>query len=191
MRRRRLSVNHLKKNPDKLSLFKRVMIWSEQWKAWWRNDGKGYTDHMDQAWVTPIYEAWDNVKHVGPEKRIYIVEVFEDDDKVTMTVKFRTSPAQALALQAMFEYWNRMATIESSRVVGFFINGHDKLSPNCQISLSKEVPELTQELRRLLSNWKCVSEQNVHVIFNYKNIEQKIKDMICQKDETINENTEN
>jgi hypothetical protein len=36
-----------------------------------------------------------------------------------MTVKMQVTPAQALALQAMFKHWNRLASWGSSRMIGF------------------------------------------------------------------------
>lgn len=48
-----------------------VMIWSNQWCAWWRENGQGYTDGMvAPPWVLPFEDAYARTKHCGPEKGI-------------------------------------------------------------------------------------------------------------------------
>lgn len=68
-------------------------------------------------------------------------------EKCKMTVVFEVKEAQALALQAMFEYWNKLANWGSSRYVAFYCDGDGDFKPNCQISFDKDVRPLTQEMR--------------------------------------------
>lgn len=46
-------------------------------------------------------------------------------ERLEMTVKMQVTPAQALALQAMFQHWNRLASWGSSRMIGFFVDGDE------------------------------------------------------------------
>jgi len=75
----------------------------------------------------------------------------KENDKITMYVKMEVKPAQALALQAMFGYWNQLSGLGGSRKVGFYVDGDGDFHPNVQISFDPgipvELPELTPELR--------------------------------------------
>lgn len=70
----RLTQQHLKRHPEKLSRFNMVHIWSGQWNAWWRESGNGYVEDIAGAGVFTAQDAWDHVKDCGPEKRISLVE---------------------------------------------------------------------------------------------------------------------
>ena len=65
-----------------------------------------------------------------------------------MNVTMNVTPAQALTLKAMFDYWNQLSSWGSSRKVGFYADGDGNFHPKCQITFSEELPELTDELRR-------------------------------------------
>lgn len=65
-----------------------------------------------------------------------------------MTVTFEVTEAQALALQAMFEYWTEIAVLGASREVAFFVDGDGNFKPNCQFAFSRKVRELTKNLRK-------------------------------------------
>lgn len=69
--------------------------------------------------------------------------------RIEMTVKMQVTVSQGLALQAMFEYWNRLSAIGGSRSAGFYADGDGNFHPHCQITFSEELPELTQELRQI------------------------------------------
>ena len=64
-----LTLEHVKKFPDKIKRFKSVHIWSDQWSAWWRDGGSGYTDDIQAGIFTPE-EAYGITCHCGKEKRI-------------------------------------------------------------------------------------------------------------------------
>lgn len=67
-------------------------------------------------------------------------------EKITMTVQLEVTVPQALALQAMFEYWNFLGNIGSSRSVAFFVDGDGNFHPNCTSHFDTTVPTLTPEL---------------------------------------------
>lgn len=71
----KLTIEHLKKHPEKLARFTKVNIWSGQWRAWWREGAHGYSDHYEAAGVFTPAEAFAQTRHAGPEKKIVIYEV--------------------------------------------------------------------------------------------------------------------
>lgn len=66
----KLTQQHLKKHPEKLSRFSSVKIYSKQWGAWWRANGAGYTTDIAQAGIYTAQDAWQYVSHCGAEKKI-------------------------------------------------------------------------------------------------------------------------
>lgn len=64
-----LTLEHLNKHPEKKARFDMVVIWSGQWRAWWRLGGS-YTDDIKLAEVFPFDKAWATSHHCGPEKKI-------------------------------------------------------------------------------------------------------------------------
>lgn len=70
----KLTQQHLKRHPEKLSRFGHVRIWSNQWKLWWRKNGAGYTSNIDEAGVYSAADAWRYTSHCGPEKGIVLHE---------------------------------------------------------------------------------------------------------------------
>ena len=60
-----------------------------------------------------------------------------------LLIEMDVTTSQGLALQAMFEYWNYLANIGSSRMISFYVDGDGNFKPNCQINFSEPMPELT------------------------------------------------
>ena len=56
-----------------------VRIWSEEHRAFWRPDGKGYTSDPSQAWKLPFEGAFAVTKHAGPEKQIRFRRLLYDE----------------------------------------------------------------------------------------------------------------
>lgn len=75
-------------------------------------------------------------------------------EKVNLTVKMNVTIPQALALQAMFEAWNKCSGMGHSQFIAFFVDGDGNFHPKCEVSVDKEIPELTDELRKLASDEK-------------------------------------
>src|SRR5271167_4284671 len=69
-----------------------------------------------------------------------------NNERLKMTVELDVTVPQALALQAMFKHWNRLASWGSSRMIAFYVDGDGNFKPNCQMKFSEELPELTEEL---------------------------------------------
>ncbi len=69
-------------------------------------------------------------------------------ERLEMTVKMQVTPAQALALQAMFKHWDQLANCGSSRMIGFFVDGDGNFKPKCDVTFSAPLPELTEELEK-------------------------------------------
>lgn len=67
-------------------------------------------------------------------------------ERLKMTVEMEVTEPQALALQAMFKYWNYLASIGSSRFAGFYVDGDGNFKPKCKIALSEPIRELTDEM---------------------------------------------
>jgi hypothetical protein len=62
-------------------------------------------------------------------------------EQIEMTVKMQVTEPQALALQAMFNHWNRLASWGSSRMIGFYADGDGDFNPKCVVSFSAPVHE--------------------------------------------------
>jgi hypothetical protein len=67
--------------------------------------------------------------------------------RIKMTVSMNVTEPQALALQAMFKCWNSLASMGSSRMVGFYVDGDGNFKPKCEWSFSEPIPELTEDLQ--------------------------------------------
>jgi len=66
---------------------------------------------------------------------------------VKMSVYMEVTVPQALALQAMFDYWNELSGMGASRFVGFYCDGDGNFHPHAHCMFNEELPELTDELR--------------------------------------------
>jgi hypothetical protein len=93
-------------------------------------------------------------------------------ERIQMTVNMEVTIPQALALQAMFKYWNRLASIGSSRYVSFLVDGDGNFHPKCEFSFSDPIPELTPDLEALA----VVSETNGDRIYDFDAIAWNIRD---------------
>ncbi len=67
-------------------------------------------------------------------------------DRVTLVATMRVTEPQALALQAMFNQWNRLASWGSSRFVGFYVDGDGDFKPNVTCAIHGDIKRLDEEL---------------------------------------------
>jgi len=58
-----------------------VYIYSGQWQSFWRPNGGGYTNDLNQAGVYTLADAWNRTSHCGPEKDIRYLRVPEGELK--------------------------------------------------------------------------------------------------------------
>jgi hypothetical protein len=92
-------------------------------------------------------------------------------ERIKMTVEMEVTPAQGLALQAMFEDWNTLSSMGGSRSAGFYADGDGNFHPNCKITFDGEVPELTDELRKIA----VVEDQGGNRVYDFDPIAWKIE----------------
>jgi len=99
-------------------------------------------------------------------------------DKLEMTVKFQVKPAQALALQAMFEHWNYLSAVGSSRCISFFVDGCGDFHPKAEIEFSKSIPGLTDEMRQKAAVGKAEigGSTDGNLIFDYDPLAWMLRD---------------
>lgn len=88
------------------------------------------------------------------------------DDRLTMTVTMTVTEPQALALRTMFEYWNYLGRVGSSRTVGFMCDGDGNFQPKCKLSFSRPIQELTDTLRK----YAVVSDDDGDRIYDFDRI---------------------
>jgi len=69
-------------------------------------------------------------------------------DRTEMTITMQVTPAQGLALQAMFDHWNKLAARGCSRSISFFVDGDGDFRPEAKVEFKDKVPELTDQLRK-------------------------------------------
>lgn len=93
-------------------------------------------------------------------------------DRIELNVKMQVTVPQALALQAMFEHWNRLGSIGSSRMIGFYVDGDGNFQPKCEVTTSVPIPQLTDDLRQaaMVSN-----DGNGTVDFDFDGIAWKLR----------------
>ena len=91
-------------------------------------------------------------------------------NKLKMTVTLDVTVPQALALQAMFDHWNILGDIGSSREVAFFVDGDGNFRPRAECSFSEVIPELTDEL----SDSAKSEKKDGNFLFDFDSIAWKI-----------------
>ena len=88
-----------------------------------------------------------------------------------LTVEMDVTKPQALALTAMFEHWNFLSSIGSSRNIAFHCDGDGNFHPHCKIKCSEELPDLTDEMRKI----SVVKEKNGDRVYDFDPIAWKIR----------------
>lgn len=74
----RVTLNGIKRAGDKVFapwILRKVYIWSREHGAYWRAEGKGYTDDEAQAGTFWFPDAYARTKHCGREKQIEYIAV--------------------------------------------------------------------------------------------------------------------
>lgn len=93
-------------------------------------------------------------------------------EKVKLNISMEVTIPQALALKAMFEKWNFLSSNGSSKNVSFFVDGDGNFHPKCVVSTDKELPELTDEFKKL-----ALTDENDETLFyDFDNIAWKLEE---------------
>lgn len=93
-------------------------------------------------------------------------------EKIKLTVEMNVTIPQALALKAMFEYWNLCGSAGCSRKVAFYVDGDGDFQPKCSVYTDKELPELTDEMKKNA----VVSDDNGNRVYDFDPIAWTIND---------------
>lgn len=89
-----------------------------------------------------------------------------------LTVEMQVTIPQALALTAMFKYWNTLSSWGASREVGFFVDGDGNFHPKCEVTTDKPIPELTEEMRKAA----VVKEWDDNRVYDYDPIAAMLRE---------------
>jgi len=77
----KITLNGAKRSKKKMFLVRfvavKVHIYSRQWNTWWRPDGNGYTNEIEEAGIYTFEDAWRRTCHCGPEKKIEFHSVYK------------------------------------------------------------------------------------------------------------------
>lgn len=49
---------------------RQTRIWSDEHKAYWRQNKCGYTEDKNTAGIYPFFQAWGMIHHAGQDKQI-------------------------------------------------------------------------------------------------------------------------
>lgn len=136
----------------------------------------GFTDHDDQAYVLTNEDLYKLINEIAkreakPKQRMTPTA---KNERLEMIVQMQVTVPQALALQAMFKHWNSLASMGSSRMIGFYADGDGNFKPKCQWHYSAPVPELTPELEQAAA---CKSDGNMTVDFDYDGVAWKLHEL--------------
>ena len=74
----RVTLNGIKRTDSYVSakwLARKVRIWSREHGAYWRPDGKGYTDNKAEAGIFDFQDAFLRTRHCGREKQIEYIAI--------------------------------------------------------------------------------------------------------------------
>lgn len=90
----------------------------------------------------------ENVKNALSKTRLCESD-FGTSDRTRFTVHMDVTQSQGIALQAMFEYWNHLASAGGSRKVAFYVDGDGNFKPNCDIVFENKSSLQTDEASKL------------------------------------------
>jgi len=82
--------------------------------------------------------------------------------KITMNVKLQVTISQAVAMKEMFERWNFLSNIGSSRHVSFFVDGDGNFHPKVEITFSEGMPDFTEEQKEIIK--QRAANENTEIV---------------------------
>lgn len=83
--------------------------------------------------------------------------------------------AQALALQSMFQHWNFLGSVGSSRMIGFYVDGDGNFNPKAKCSFSERIPELTDEIFKYAICKKEDAQDEYDINFDFDGVYCKLR----------------
>ena len=94
-------------------------------------------------------------------------------ERIKMTVEMEVTEPQALALQAMFKYWNYLGNVGGSREVTFYVDGDGNFKPRCSISFDNDILELTKEMEQI----SVVKDSGGNRTYDFDRLGWKLRDL--------------
>jgi len=67
-------------------------------------------------------------------------------ERFDITITMSVTKAQSITLSAMFDYWNQLSSMGSSRKVAFYVDGDGNFHPNCKVVGVTKISELHRKL---------------------------------------------
>jgi hypothetical protein len=109
-------------------------------------------------------------------------------DTIRVAVYLTATIPQALALQAMFEHWNRLSRMGASRRIAFYVDGDGNFHPDAQfVNLSTEkLPPLTDEMREAAV---VAGKENGDRVFDYDPVAWMLRRREEEYQERVSEST--
>lgn len=89
-----------------------------------------------------------------------------DEGKLDMTIKLRVTEAQAMTLQAMFEYMSELGGVGASRYVAFFADGDGNFQPKAEFLYSKPVRPVDEDVKKIA----VVEDRHGHRKYDFDNV---------------------
>ena len=93
-------------------------------------------------------------------------------ERLRMTVTFDVTEPQAIALEAMFNYWCQLSSMGSSRFVAFYCDGDGDFHPKCKIGFSRPIITLTDDLAKKA----VIEDKNGNRKYDYDPVSWSIRD---------------
>ena len=94
-------------------------------------------------------------------------------ERIKMRVEMEVTVPQALSLQAMFKYWNYLASAGGSREVAFYCDGDGDFKPKCFVSFDGDIPELTKEMESIA----IIKDSGGDRTYDFDRIAWKLRDL--------------
>ena len=90
-------------------------------------------------------------------------------DKITMTVVMQVTEAQAIALREMFDYWNYLSNIGSSRKVSFYVDGDGNFHPYVQMLFNPPLASYFHQ-RRDIAEKAIAEDEDGDRLYDYDDV---------------------
>jgi len=95
------------------------LIWSEEWRLFWRPGGNGYTGDQGEAWHLTLGEAYARTRHCDPSKGIVFVRPAREnaDDRAPTLVEAAVAEMRERAAKAC-DTWQSDSAADVAAAMG-------------------------------------------------------------------------